>query len=479
VAAASLTADDNALMLHWFRRTCTLLVVLGIASFPLAPSSGQVSNRVVDVLQLKGFLDPPSAGYLKERIAAAQTSPADEAVIVELDTDGGLISSIPELLQQMSASRVPVVVWVAPRGAVAQGAGALLVAAGDLSYMADAARLGSPAPANLNSAPDDKEAISRTEALIRRVSQRQGHSSSLPLTLLSSAGSISSIRAARGGAIDGVASSLSDVLRHMDGRSVTLGDGGHTTLETWNQNSDQPSVGFRFEEMDLWARLLHSVMTPVVAFLLLLVGAFGLIFEVYNPGIGLGAIIGVSALSLSLYALDHLPTNWPGVLIVVVAIAFFVVDVQLSGFGAWSAGGVALLVAGAVLMFAGAPAAAHLAIWAIVAGVLVSLLFFVSVMTAALRVRLRRPITGEEGIVGTIGQARTDIAPEGTVFTKGALWRARTMETGIAAGSMVEIKATEGLVLLVEPLSDAEAHRVASSSPTSGPVSAVQEDEDP
>jgi membrane-bound serine protease (ClpP class) len=102
-------------------------------------------------------------------------------------------------------------------------------------------------------------------------------------------------------------------------------------------------------------------------------------------------------------------------------------------------------------MFSGAPAAAQLSPWAIVIAVLLSLLFFVSVMTAALRVRLRRPIGGEEAIVGTVGVARTDIAPEGTVFTKGKLWRARTMETGIAAGSTVQIKATEGLVLLVEP----------------------------
>jgi membrane-bound serine protease (ClpP class) len=182
-----------------------------------------------------------------------------------------------------------------------------------------------------------------------------------------------------------------------------------------------------------------------------LIGAFGLIFEIYNPGIGLAAIIGVAALAASFYAMNLMPTNWPGVLVVVIAVGLFVVDVQLSGFGLWSAGGVLGLIVGGGLMFAGAPAAAQLSPSAIVIAVALSLLFFVSVMTAALRVRLRRPIAGHEGIVGTVGVARTDIAPEGTVFTKGKLWRARTMETGIAAGSRVQIKATEGLVLLVEP----------------------------
>jgi membrane-bound serine protease (ClpP class) len=458
------------------RKTFAVLFMTGMAWFPLIPSTAQVTSRVVDVIQIKGLIDPPVAGYLKERIAAAQDSETLEAVIVEMDSDGGLVSSIPSTVQRMIESRVPIVVWVAPRGAVAAGPGGLLVAAGDLAYMADAAGLGSIAPLNLNSAPPDKAALEGTAALLRRVSSRQDHSASLPLDLLRTSGSATSAKAAESDAIDGVASSLSEVLRQMDGRSVRLGEGERTTLETWNQQARQPSVGFRFEEIDLWARLLHSVVTPEIAFLLLLAGAFGLIFEIYNPGIGLGAIIGAAALFLSFYALDILPTNWPGVLVVVAAVALFVVDVQLSGFGAWSAGGMALLVAGGSLMFSGAPSEAQLAPWAIVTGVGVSLLFFVSVMTAALRVRLRRPIAGEEGIVGTIGEARTDLAPEGIVLTHGTLWRARTMETGIAAGSMVEIKATEGLVLLVEPLSSHDAPGKGTSPTASHTTTAAQED---
>jgi membrane-bound serine protease (ClpP class) len=155
---------------------------------------------------------------------------------------------------------------------------------------------------------------------------------------------------------------------------------------------------------------------------------------------------------LGFYSLSVLPTNWAGVLLIILAVVFFIVDLQVAGLGIWTAGGVAGLVAGGLLLFSGAPDALTLSPWAIVTAVVVTLVFFVSVMTAALRVRLRRPISGEDALVGTVGVAKTDIAPEGTVMTKGTLWRARTMETGIAAGSKVEIKATEGLVLLVEPL---------------------------
>jgi membrane-bound serine protease (ClpP class) len=183
-------------------------------------------------------------------------------------------------------------------------------------------------------------------------------------------------------------------------------------------------------------------------------GAFGLIFEIYNPGVGLAGILGAIALVLGFYALSVLPTNWAGVLLIVLAVILLLVDLHTAGLGVFSVGGITALVAGGLILFSGAAAPLRLSPWAILAAVGLALVFFISVMTAALRVRLRRPITGEEAMVGTVGEATTDIAPEGTVQSRGTLWRARTMETGIAAGSKVRVKATEGLVLLVEPLHD-------------------------
>jgi membrane-bound serine protease (ClpP class) len=140
------------------------------------------------------------------------------------------------------------------------------------------------------------------------------------------------------------------------------------------------------------------------------------------------------------------------VLVITAAIGLLLIDLHAAGLGLPSVLGIVALVAGCVFLYSGAPEVLRLSPVAIAAAVAVTLLFFISVMTAALRVRLRRPVGDDEGVVGTIGEATTDIAPEGTVLTKGTLWRARTMETGIAAGAKVEVKATEGLVLLVEPL---------------------------
>jgi membrane-bound serine protease (ClpP class) len=140
-----------------------------------------------------------------------------------------------------------------------------------------------------------------------------------------------------------------------------------------------------------------------------------------------------------------------GVSVVVLAMLLMLVDLQTSGFGIWTLAGVVSLTAGTRLLFSGAAPELDVSWWATAGAIVGTLVFFVSVMTAALRVRLRRPIDGQQAIVGTIGEAKTDIAPEGTVLTAGTLWRARTMETGIAAGSKVKVMATEGLVLLVEP----------------------------
>jgi membrane-bound serine protease (ClpP class) len=303
----------------------------------------------------------------------------------------------------------------------------------------------------------DSKVTNDAAAFIRSLAEANDRNPEWAEEAVREAASISAEQAAEIEVVNGMASSLGDLLRVMDGNEVELADGSQTTLETWDEAAGAPSVTVRFQQMNLVQRLLHAVTTPDVAFVLLLIGMFGIIFELYNPGIGLAGIVGGVCLLLGLYALSVLPTNWVGVLLIVLGVVFFIVDVHTAGLGAWTAGGLISLIAGSLLLFAGAAEALRLDPWVIALALFGTLVFFISVMTAALRVRLRRPITGQDGIIGQIAEARTDIAPEGTVFTNGTLWRARTMETGIAAGSKVEVKATEGLVLLVEPLHERPA----------------------
>jgi membrane-bound serine protease (ClpP class) len=427
-----------------------------VAASPL--SAQEVGDQTVDVIELEGIIDPTNADYLKGRLARSETDEV-HAVVIRLDTPGGLDVSMREMIQEMLDVEVPTIVWIAPRGARAASAGTFITYAANLAYMADGTTLGAATPVNLGGGDID-ETLARkitndAAAYIEELAVLRDRDPEFARAAVEDAKSIGATEAVERGVVNGQVSNLSDLLEEIDGETVTLGDGDTSTLETWDEASDTATVRFRFQEMNVLQRLLHLVTNPEIAYLLILFGTFGIIFELYNPGIGLAGILGGVCLLLGFYALSVLPTNWAGVLLIVLSVVFFIIDLQVAGLGIWTAGGVAALIGGGLLLFSGAPDALSLSPWAIVTAVAVTLIFFISVMTAALRVRLRRPISGEDALIGTVGEARTDIAPEGIVMTKGTLWRARTMETGIAAGSKVEIKATEGLVLLVEPLHEA------------------------
>jgi membrane-bound serine protease (ClpP class) len=445
----------RALSLMWLSAMATGFVML--AASPLSAQEG--GDQTVDVIELEGIIDPTNADYLKGRLERSQDDGV-HAVVIRIDTPGGLDVSMREMIQAMLEADVPTIAWIAPGGARAASAGTFITYAANLAYMASGTALGAATPVNLGGGETDetlaRKATNDAAALIEELAILRDRDPEFARAAVEDAESIGMNEAVERGVVNGRADTLSDLLQAMDGETVTIGDGSDVTLETWDEASDTASVRFRFQDMNIFQRLLHLVTNPEIAYLLILFGTFGIIFELYNPGIGLAGILGAVCLLLGFYALSVLPTNWAGVLLIVLSVIFFLVDLQAAGLGIWTAGGVAALVAGGLLLFSGAPDALALSPWAIVTAVVLTLVFFISVMTAALRVRLRRPITGEDALVGTVGEAKTDIAPEGTVLTKGTLWRARTMETGIAAGSKVEVKATEGLVLLVEPLHDVE-----------------------
>ena len=440
-----------------FGRFAVVAFVLAIAVAPVA-SVAQEAGSTVDLIEVEGVIDPTTDDYLRDRLAAAEDDGAHAAVI-RLDTPGGLDISMRSIIKEMLDSNVPVIVWIAPRGARAASAGTFITYAANLAYMAEATELGAATPVNLGGG--ESETLSRkvtndAAAFIRDLAVTRGRNPDFAEDSVREAASLGASEAAETNVVNGIASSLGDLLRAMDGEQVEVADGGSTVLETWDEEVGSPSVTVRFQEMNVLQKLLHTVTNPEIAFLLILIGTFGLIFELYNPGIGLAGILGGVSLLLGFYALSVLPTNWAGVLLIVLSVILFLVDLQAAGLGVFTIGGVASLIAGGLILFSGASPELDLSPLAIAIAVALTLLFFASVMTAALRVRLRRPITGEEAIVGTVGEAKTDIAPEGTVLTKGTLWRARTMETGISAGSKVRVMATEGLVLLVEPMHERE-----------------------
>ena len=381
------------------RSLCLSLLIagalgLGVPGVVHAQPAGDAG--FVDIVGAQGLLDVPLSRYVESRVTQAQADDV-EVLVLQLDVPAALEVDVTELADRIEAAGPPTVTWIAPRGAA----------------------LGS----------DVIELAGATDAVF--VSSQVD------------------IQAVAGTFEAETASSLQELLAALDGRTL---DG--RTLETWDETRNLPTGTVRFQQMGVWDRLLHAVTSPEVALLLLLAGLFGFVFEIYNPGIGLAAIIGAGSLALSIYAFSALPTRWLAVPVIVAGTLLLVADVHLVGFGALSLSGLVAVVAGSIFLVPSDVAALSLSPWAIAAAAIGTGVFFVSVMTAALRVRLRRPVSDEDRLVGAIGEAKTDIAPEGTVVTKGTVWRARTMETGIAAGAKVKIMATEGVVLLVEPFHD-------------------------
>jgi membrane-bound serine protease (ClpP class) len=444
-----------------------LALASGVLLALVAPAGAQDSDRIVEVIELDGIIDPTTSDYLRGQLNAGEEE-GIHASIIKLDTPGGLDISMRDMIKEILDSRVPTIVWIAPRGARAASAGTFITYSANLAYMAEATELGAASPISLSD-PDavlDTKITEDAVAFIRDLAATRGRNADWAEDAVRNAASIGASEAVEIDVVDGIASSLRELLQALDGQVVEVADGSTVTLETWDESAGQPSATVRFQDMNLLQQLLHAVTNPEIAFFLILVGMFGIIFELYNPGIGLAGILGGISLLLGFYALSVLPTNWAGAFLVILSVIFFLIDLQVAGLGVFTAGGIASLIAGGLLLFAGASSEVQVGPIAIGVAVVLSSLFFIAIMAAALRVRLRRPITGEEAIVGFIGEAKTDIAPEGTVMTKGTLWKARTMETGIAAGSKVRVMATEGLVLLVEPLHEEEP-AVSDSTSTS------------
>jgi membrane-bound serine protease (ClpP class) len=238
--------------------------------------------------------------------------------------------------------------------------------------------------------------------------------------------------------------SLTDLLRAVDGRTVVTAAGPRTLV------TEGPDVTIRFHQPGILTRILHAITDPTVAYLLLVLGFWALVFELAQPGIGVAGVAGAVALIMALFALGSLPFSVAGLGLVVLGLVFFAIDVVTAGLGVWTVGGTLALLAGSILLFGGVAPAIEVSPWVIGIVVVTSVLFFGFAMTVAMRARRRVSVTGSEGMIGLPGEARSDLSPEGQAWVKGALWRARALNGPITKGSPIRVRRVDGLLLLVQ-----------------------------
>jgi len=428
-----------------------------------APAPGQGKARVY-VTEVSGAIGVSTVRQLELAIAMARSDQA-AALIVRLDTPGGLVSATRDLIKQMVASPVPIVVYVGPSGAQAASAGTFIVYAAHVAAMAPGTNLGAATPIEIGGLPglpqpqrqpgkDDKpaqpqqttaqtKAINDVVALLRSLAQLRGRNVEFAEKAVREAATLTADEAAKQGVVDTTAVSLQDLLARIDGRKVAVA-GGEQTLTVKGAEIVTLTPDFR-------TRLLSVISNPNVAFILLMVGIYGIILEFWNPGSLIAGTVGGISLILALIALSALPVNYGALGLLLLGIGLMVGEAFTPGIGVLGIGGVLAFAAGAYFLFEGAGSDIEVAVSLplVVGTTLTTALLVFGVVAAALQARRRPPVMGGERLIGETGQVVDWQGDSGHVRTEGEIWAARS-EAPLKAGSTVRIVRRDGLTLYVE-----------------------------
>ncbi len=387
-------------------------------------------------------IGPGVAEFIKDSIATAEDEQA-ACVIIQLDTPGGLASAMREIEMAMLASRVPVVVYVSPSGARAASAGVMITIAADIAAMAPGTNIGAAHPVGAGGREIEEKmsekVVNDMVAHARSVAESKGRNAEWVEKAIRESAAITETEALEQNVIDLVAKDLDDLIAQIDGREVA----GKGTLNL--EGAPRRSV-----EESLRTKVLKAISDPNVAFLLFLLGAAGLYFEFSNPGALFPGIIGGICLVLAIFAFQLLPVNYVGILLMVLAIVFFLLEIKVTSYGMLSLAGVVSLFLGALMLYEGDDPAIRISWSVLIPTVGLVSAFFVVVAGLAFRSQVSTTRTGERGLVGKIGVVKQAIDPEGKVFVHGELWKAVAGKP-IEKDCKVRVTHVEGLTLTVEP----------------------------
>ena len=416
-----------------------------------APAAAQTSPHrpVAIVAELDGIIHPVSAEYLIGVINQADASGADLVVII-LRTPGGLLDSTRDIVSRMITSRAPVAVFVGPSGGRAASAGFILTLAADVAVMAPGTHIGAAHPVSGNGqAMDDvtsQKAASDAAAYVRTLAEARGRNVALAAAAVLESRAFTDLEAlqATPPLIDFTASDVDDLLRRLDGRTIKRFDSRSVTVRT-------QGVEIRRVEMTRRQRFLSAIAHPEIAYLLMTIGMIGLTVELWNPGAVLPGVAGGLSLLLAFFALQILPLNTTGVLLMLFGVGLLVLELKVPS-GVLGVGGTIALVVGAVMVTGTVPGVS-VGLGFIVPAALAFAAIFLFLGRLALASHRRPPVTGKEGLVGTEGQARDSITPDtpGYVRVHGELWRA-TSRAPVTPGQRVRVLDLDGLTLMVEPV---------------------------
>jgi membrane-bound serine protease (ClpP class) len=423
------------------RQAALGLLILPLALWLLASATGaRAQGTTVLVTEVDGVITPVMADHIREGLARAQEE-AHQAFLIELDTPGGLDASMRDIIQSFLGANVPVVVHVAPSGARAASAGALITMAAHVAAMAPGTTIGAATPVDLEGGSDvERKIIEDAAAYAESLARARGRNIEFAVEAVREGRAVTADRAERIGVVDLLASSQAELLEEIDGETVTLATGEEVTLET-------AGVGIVPYELGTFRSILQWLADPNLAFLFLSLGTLAIIYELANPGLGGGAVVGVILILLALFGLAVLPVNVLGAFLLLLAAILFVVEIFTPGVGVGAAGGTASLVLGGLFLFrgrVGVDPEVLIPVALVVGGA--------TVLAGRLAWRTRRlaATTGAGGLVGAVAQVGPVTGTTGQVLVQGAWWNATTRGEQLREGATVRVVEVEGLDLVVE-----------------------------
>ncbi|MGB2813726.1 MAG: nodulation protein NfeD [Dehalococcoidales bacterium] len=425
-----------------------LLILIGLLLAVSVVARAQTGSPRIDVLTVKGTINPVLTDYIERGIEQAEETGAS-AVIIQMDTPGGLDTAMRDIIQSIINARVPVVVYVSPAGARAASAGTYITLSAHVAVMAPNTAIGAATPVALGgdgeaqmSEEMKNKVINDAIAYIKDLASRQGRNAEWAEKAVRDGSSATSQEALTLNVVDMVASDLDTLIAQLDGRTVTLIDGREITLDT--QGAVINYVGMKLVE-----DFLYTIADPNIAYLLLSLAMLGIMVEIFNPGLIFPGVVGAISLLLAFFSLGVLPVNWAGVLLIALAFGLFVGEVLTTTFGLFTAGGVVSLVIGSLILFKGASPLFKVDSWLIASVTIALTAVFAFVINRAIRVHRKQAATGREELIGKRAVVKEALDPEGTVFYKGELWAAISEKGRIEAGEEVIITAMDGLILNV------------------------------
>ncbi len=398
------------------------------------------------VASYEGVINPVAAEYIHDAIESARSSGAD-ALILKLDTPGGLDTSMRIIVKDITGSPLPIIVFVAPTGGRAASAGVFITMAAHVAAMAPGTNIGAAHPVAMGGGEMDQTMKEKVEndsvAYIKSIAEKRQRNVAWAEDAVRKSVSVTEQEALKLKIIDFVADDLPKLLKQLDGKIVTVSSGS-VSLSTETTTLREFPMGLRLE-------LLKTLSDPNIAYLLMTIGTIGILAELYNPGAILPGVVGAISLILAFYSLQSLPISYAGVLLLILGVIFFVLEATVTSYGILAIGGIASMVFGSLMLIKSDADFLQIS-WAVIVPVIVATgAFSLFIVGMGIRAMRRVPQTGGEGMIGVIGIAKTALSPTGQVAIHGELWDA-VSDSPIEPGSPAKVLRVEGLTLHVTPV---------------------------